>query len=497
MKRSAQRILSLLLAVVLLAAAAPIAGLAGLKADAAEGKKITGYKTGDMISFGSYPQTEVKDEKLAEILNSLPATWISYEYMAGSGSDWDNGTARASDYMKYCDVSYDGETYRGVTFTTYRKWCTNYTSDTSGNSTEQDNNGYYVNNYYWFKYEPLVWRVLDPSSGLVICEKIIDAQPFNNFLTWYDADGDGSRSDIDECFGSINGDYYANNYAESSLRKWLNADFHNLAFNRTDSAKIVATTRENKAWSGAFAIFDSKATTDKVGLLSYGEAQNTSYGFSSNVTREAYSSDYALCQGLDEYSGMAWWWLRSAGSHSGQSAVVSDDGKLGDNANSNLANVGIRPILNLDTSAEFVSAAPPEKPHVDNNNDGVCDDCGKIIDEAKHNSVVSEIILNAPQGDRSFDYKTTLLITATAEKLPAGYKVVICDGDKVIAEGGSSVTAELKKMTKGTTLTSKVVDPFGNTIREQSVNIKVSNGFLDKLVAFFRTIFGRLPVVSI
>ena len=88
-------------------------------------------------------------------------------------------------------------------------------------------------------------------------------------------------------------------------------------------------------------------------------------------------------------------------------------------------------------------------------------------------------------------------MTAEAENLPGSYKVCICDGDKVIAEGRSSATAEIKKMTSGTTLTAKVVDPFGNSIREQSVNIKVSNGFFDKIIAFFRGIFGRLPVVAV
>ena len=35
---------------------------------------------------------------------------------------------------------------------------------------------------YWYKYEPLVWRVLDEASGLAVTENAIDAQPYHNAL---------------------------------------------------------------------------------------------------------------------------------------------------------------------------------------------------------------------------------------------------------------------------------------------------------------------------
>lgn len=45
----------------------------------------------------------------------------------------------------------------------------------------QDNNGYYLNTTYFFKYEPLTWTVLDPEEGFVIAEKSIDAQAYENY----------------------------------------------------------------------------------------------------------------------------------------------------------------------------------------------------------------------------------------------------------------------------------------------------------------------------
>ncbi|MCQ2475981.1 MAG: hypothetical protein MJ173_08785 [Clostridia bacterium] len=91
------------------------------------------------------------------------------------------------------------EKYRGVKFSTYRPCWTEDASTTSAD-TQQDDNGYTVGNTYWFKYEPLVWRVLDSSTGLVMCESIIDSQAYNNYI-WY---GAGSKSTSSEYYANAN-----------------------------------------------------------------------------------------------------------------------------------------------------------------------------------------------------------------------------------------------------------------------------------------------------
>lgn len=76
----------------------------------------------------------------------------------------------ASDYMRYQDVVLDGVKYRAVTFDSYRPFATGYTSE----ENEQSTNGYEPGTTYWFKYEPIEWRVLDPESGFIVCNSAID-----------------------------------------------------------------------------------------------------------------------------------------------------------------------------------------------------------------------------------------------------------------------------------------------------------------------------------
>ena len=102
------------------------------------------------------------------------ASWTSYDYDSGTG-DWYDGKMSPGDYMRYCDVTYGGQKYRAVRFTRYRPCETGCTS--SADNTYQDDNGYVTGTTYWFRYDPLQWRVLDPSAGLVLCETIIDSQP--------------------------------------------------------------------------------------------------------------------------------------------------------------------------------------------------------------------------------------------------------------------------------------------------------------------------------
>lgn len=68
MKKTMKKILCTVLVVVMCMTSAPLQGFVGfdLKAEA-----VADYKVGDIIQFGSYPQSEVKDEAVIEKLNSL------------------------------------------------------------------------------------------------------------------------------------------------------------------------------------------------------------------------------------------------------------------------------------------------------------------------------------------------------------------------------------------------------------------------------------------
>lgn len=268
-------------------------------------------ENGDLIEFGSYPQSKVTDTALLSALNSLSLSWASYGYYSGTG-DWNDGQMQPRDYMKYADVTYKGERYRAVKFTEYRPHYTGYQSS-SRHSTYQDDNGYYANTVYWFKFEPLEWRVLDPEEGLIMCESIIDSQAYNN--TCYD-NGSGY-------YQNTSCTTYANDYAESSIRVWLNDDFYNTAFTSSEKAGIKTTTCDNSSSASVDSLYDSITTYDKIFLLSIWDAGNTNYAFSSSylvydTARRAQGTDYAKCQGLSVstvsgYEGNSDWWLRTPG----------------------------------------------------------------------------------------------------------------------------------------------------------------------------------------
>ena len=316
--------MALTLALIMVLGVAPLSEFAGVdwaslfapKAEA-EGKT---YKVGDIIEFGFYPQSKVTDSSLVSALNKVAKKWVSYGYYSGN----DNmGSMTKGDWMKYSDFTYNGIKYRAVTFSQYRPYWTIYASS-SGNSY-QDDNGYTTNNVYYFKYEPLKWRVLDPSTGLVLCESIIDSQAYSNTIYSYGTDPYASY------WNDAEHTYYANDYATSSIRAWLNDDFYNTAFSSSQKASILTSELDNKAYDSKY---DSETTYDKVFLLSYSEMQNTAYGFPANrnpsSARQAKGTDYAKCQGLDVYWGneCSKYRLRSADYISYYACKVDSDGDL-------------------------------------------------------------------------------------------------------------------------------------------------------------------------
>lgn len=266
----------------------------------------TSYNVGDSVEFGTYPQKKVIDPPTLEYLETKTSelNWVSYGYYAGNG-DWSDGGMYSQDYMKYADITVKGIKYRAVWFTEYRPHHTGYTTD-EANSYQYSNN-YFIDRIYWFKFEPIVWRVLSPSSGLLLCENILDSQAFNNYCLKVENLDLG----INEYFGNSGQSYFANSYSNSSIKTWLNNDFYNLAFSPEDKNNIISS-------DGAF-------------LLSADDVKNTSYGFSGDATehdeaRRAKGTDYAKCQGL---SGDGWL-LSSPGNFTHYVRFVQSSGCAGE-----------------------------------------------------------------------------------------------------------------------------------------------------------------------
>ena len=343
-------VIALTLALIMVLGAAPLSELAGVdwasffapKAEAA-GKT---YKVGDIVEFGYYPQSKVTDPSLISALDKVAKIWFSYGYYNGIDA-LTYGTMVRGDWMKYADLTYDGAKYRAVTFSQYRPRSTEEPS--SSDNTYQVDNGYTINNIYYFKYEPLKWRIFDPSEGLVLCEDIIDSQAYSNTVYEYGTDESGTAY-----WNDAEHTHYANDYATSSIRAWLNDDFYNTAFSSSQKANILTSELDNTAGLGSLHEYDSETTYDKVFLPSDSEMRGTedypeNKGFSSAPLAEG--TDYAKCQGLGISSPNKYYLsqlLRSAGGSSILACrVYYRKGKVDPIALVNCTNYGIRPALRI------------------------------------------------------------------------------------------------------------------------------------------------------
>ncbi len=309
---------------------------------------------GDYVYFGSYPQTKVSDEKTVSSLNEkagkLPTSsdfngWTSYEYYIKG----DNSAA----FMWYKDLSYGGEKYRGVYSIKYRSsWCSSH----GGTDGYQKENGYELSTCYWFKYEPLKWRILTKENGkaFLLCDIAIDSGHYS-----YDKNKDIGNND----------------YTESDIRAWLNDNFYNATFNKTQKTLIQSTSIDNSArstnthdnatrWNDGINDFACENTNDKIFLLSNQEITNPDYGFKSNPdeadsARQFKSTDYAKSQGCyrhkrstadeGDYTGNCHYWLRSPSCGGSRFAsYIAYDGKLQTKSYTEVAASGIIPALWLD-----------------------------------------------------------------------------------------------------------------------------------------------------
>jgi hypothetical protein len=171
------------------------------------------------------------------------------------------------------------------------------------------------NTVYYFKVEPIRWRVLSEENGeiFILCDSIIANMAYQSK---YYTSGDYVYTDAN---GAPEGTY-ANNYEYSEVRNWLNSVFYENAFSYAEREKILTTIVDNSGGiidgieSNPYACRD---TEDKLFLLSFDEATNTDYGFSSTYyednARRYLVSDYSLATGAVKYNmetyGM--WWLRT------------------------------------------------------------------------------------------------------------------------------------------------------------------------------------------
>lgn len=220
---------------------------------------------------------------------ALPAATSTVE-TATTMEDTEDSVSVATTSISSMDIIFDSAVGESVTFGSY----------------EQDNDGGNGS-------APIEWVVLDHQDGrtLLLSRYGLDSM-------WYNTDS------------------VEVTWEESSLRRWLNTDFYNTAFDDTEKNLIVQVTNENPDgttfWESVGRTVESSNggnnTQDNVFLLSLYEAQEY-LGLTADANPDCICTTTAYAGSQDTYSpgGKCWWWLRTPGSESCHVAVVNDSGK--------------------------------------------------------------------------------------------------------------------------------------------------------------------------
>ena len=281
------------------------------------GESGSGGAVGDTITFGSYPQSEVtKDSDSATYakLEAAAKNWVSYEYYDGE--------------MKHADIDIDGDgiyDYRAICFTEK----INY------------NISYATNTIYYFKYEPIKWKILDRAEGLIVSESIIDSQAYSNTVYITDIGVDDGSGLGYKAWNDAAHTTYANDYATSSIKAWLNGKFYSTAFTPEQQKSILPTIIDN---SNHEAGIYRESTADNIFLLSEGEA----YTYFDDNERSACGTDYAKSQGLFPEE----WYLRTAAFYPDLTYAVKSDGSISFYGYIYVDGIrGVRPALRLSSLA--------------------------------------------------------------------------------------------------------------------------------------------------
>lgn len=303
MKNKALKYTSALIAVLIIFSALSIGMTAFTAAE---------YNVGDTVVFGSYPQSKVTDENIISSLNQLLSDddFTDKKYYIGDGTV---GSQKLESYYFVADKYFNGEKYRAVRFTKYRPTATHYPCP-SESSNQYTNIGYFKDNVYWFKYDPIVWKILDPASGLAVSDRLIDSQAFDNE------------------------NFNPESFESSTICSFLNNEFYNTAFEENEKEAI-------------------NSADNKIRLLTSSDAVNSAYGFDSNssrddVLRRPVITEYTAINGSVPvtYSGIrSANWLLGDIAGEGKVNICYFYGAL--NKADSTAVRGIRPVINLDLNS--------------------------------------------------------------------------------------------------------------------------------------------------
>ena len=165
----------------------------------------------------------------------------------------------------------------------------------------------------------------------------------------------------------------------------------------------------------------------------------------------------------------------------------------------------INPLGHSFTNYKYNNDATTER---DGTETAKCDRCSATDTRTKSGTRIENPTANARinvKSSATVDYRSKVIITATADNVPSGYFIAIYDGNSLVKRGNNkTVTYEAGEMTATKTYTVKVIDSgrnvqkdAGNNLLEKEVKVEVKSGFFDKIIALFKGWFNLLPTVEI
>ena len=103
------------------------------------------------------------------------------------------------------------------------------------------------------------------------------------------------------------------------------------------------------------------------------------------------------------------------------------------------------------------------------------------------------IFIRNYKGETTVDYRTTITFAAEVPKPIDGAEIHwFVDGKDV----GTGDTYTVKEAKKNFTVQAKYMDGDKVLAESEVETVKVTTGFFDKLIAFFRALFKKLPVLT-
>ncbi len=117
-----------------------------------------------------------------------------------------------------------------------------------------------------------------------------------------------------------------------------------------------------------------------------------------------------------------------------------------------------------------------------------------VFDEIQELVITPYVSIKNYTNVSTVDYKTTITFTAVTDSIPEGAQVIWCKNGHKVAEGEKYT---VKEAIEAFNVQVRLIDESGNVLGSSETElVKVKTDFFSKIIAFFRMIFGRLPIVE-